>query len=50
MNTSKLPPLLLQLQIIIILIDKTICYITYDMDFRFVPGDTVCFGKMSHFD
>ena len=26
------------------------CYITYDMGFRFVPSDPVCFGKLSHFD
>ena len=26
------------------------CYITYDMDFGFVPSDSVCFGKLSHFD
>ena len=26
------------------------CYITYDMDFRFVPSDPACFGKLSHFD
>ena len=23
------------------------CYITYYMDFRFVPCDPVCFGKLS---
>ena len=29
---------------------KTICYITYDMDFRFIPSDTVCFDKLSRCD
>ena len=24
-------------------------YITYDMNFRFVPSDPVSFGKLSHF-
>ena len=26
------------------------CYITYDMDFRFVPSDLVFFDKLSHCD
>ena len=26
------------------------CYITYDMDFRFVPSDPVCFDKLSGCD
>ena len=26
------------------------CYIIYDMDFRFVPSDPVCFDKLSHCD
>ena len=25
-------------------------YITYDMDFRFVPSDPMCFDKLSHCD
>ena len=29
---------------------KVCSYITYDMDFRFVPSDPVCFGKLSQFD
>ena len=24
-----------------------LCYITYDMDFRFIPSDPVCFDKLS---
>ena len=28
----------------------SICYITYDMDFGFVPSDTVCFDKLSRFE
>ena len=26
------------------------CYITYDMDFRFIPSDPVCFDKLSRCD
>ena len=26
------------------------CYIGYGMDFRFVPGDPVCFAKLSRCD
>ena len=26
------------------------CYIAKNMDFRFVPSDTVCFDKLSHRD
>ena len=26
------------------------CYITYDMDFWFIPSDPVCFDKLSHCD
>ena len=26
------------------------CYITYDMDFWFVPSDPVCFDKLSRYD
>ena len=26
------------------------CYITYDMDFRFVSSDPVCFDRLSHCD
>ena len=26
------------------------CNITYDMDFRFVPSDPVCFDKLSYCD
>ena len=29
---------------------STFCYITYDMDFRFVPSDPVCFDKLSRCD
>ena len=29
---------------------KKLCYITYDMDFRFVLSDPVCFDKLSGFD
>ena len=28
----------------------SLCYITYDMDYQFVPSDPVCFGKLSYFD
>ena len=28
----------------------TLFYITYDMDFRFVPNDPVCFEKLSGCD
>ena len=27
--------------------DKEECNITYDMDFRFIPSDPVCFDKLS---
>ena len=26
------------------------CYITYNMDFQFVPSDPVCFDKLSRCD
>ena len=33
-----------------ILFCNIICYITYDMDFRFVPSDPECFDKLSRYD
>ena len=30
--------------------DTEECYITYDMDFRFIPCDPVCFDKLSGCD
>ena len=29
---------------------QTLCYITYDMDFWFIPRDPVYFDKLSHCD
>ena len=25
-------------------------FMLYEIDFRFIPSDPVCFGKLSHFD
>ena len=29
---------------------QDLCYITYDMDFQFIPSDPMCFDKLSRCD
>ena len=31
----------------LLMVGRSYCYITYDMDFRFVPSDPVCFDKLT---